>query len=264
MTGAHTGTEYVRAIMARESDRQARESFRALVLHLAPSGGALLDFGAGAGLDARYFAERGFRVRAYDNDPRMCEFLAQQCRDLIESGCIVLEKASYSDFLARAQDDGGRRVDVVMANFAPLNLIADLPPLFERFDMLTVPGATVVASVLNPYYIGDAKYRWWWRNLPRLWHLGRYAVPAVEGEIVRRTPADLAAQCAPAFTLERVFRGLPPRNAREAAGIAWPPCRRGMWTRLSGSRFIFLVFRKAPAGSVERASPRGRRRRPLT
>jgi len=216
----HTGAEYARAITARASDRRARSAFRELVLRLAPPGGALLDFGAGAGLDARYFAERGFRVRAYDNDPRMCEFLAHHCHELIATGRIEIEKGGYAEFLARGGAEEGRAVDLVMANFAPFNLIADLPALFARLHTLTVPGGRVVASVLDPYYIGDAKYRWWWRNLPRLWRLGRYAVRAAGGEIVRRTPGDFRAQCAPWFTLERLVR-------------------------LRGCRFLFLVFRRA-------------------
>lgn len=243
-TGAlHTGAEYARAILASRSDRRARAAFRKLVMRLAPPGGALLDFGAGAGLDARYFARRGLTVRAYDNDPRMCEFLAHRCRELVASGRIRLETGSYEAFLARAPD-AGPRIDLVAANFAPLNLIADLPALFARFHALTAPEGRVVASVLNPYYIGDARYRWWWRNLPRLRHGGRYTVSGAAGEIVRRSPADFAAQCAPWFALERVFRGLPPRGPREAAGRDWSGGSRGvrMW---SGCRFIFLVFRRA-------------------
>jgi SAM-dependent methyltransferase len=225
VTAPHTGAEYVRAITARESDRRARSAFRELVLSLVPPGGVVLDFGAGAGLDARYFAERGLRVRAYDNDPRMCAFLAHHCHDLMDGGRIELETGSYGDFLAGGKARAGQRVDLVVANFAPLNLIADLPPLFARFHELTVPGGIVAASVLNPYYIGDAKYRWWWRNLPRLWRLGRYAVHGAEGEIFRRSAADFAAQSAPWFVLERL-------------GAGW---------RSSGRQFMFLAFRRTQA-----------------
>lgn len=246
MTGAaHTGAQYVRAITARDSDRRARAAFRELVLRLVPPGGTLLDFGAGAGLDARYFAERGFTVRAYDTDPRMCAFLAHHCRELIAGGRIELETGSYADFLARARRAGDPGVAAVTANFAPLNLVRDLPPLFAAFHALTAQRGAILASVLNPYHVGDARYRWWWRNLPRLWRRGCYALPGAQGEIVRRTPADFAAQCAPSFTLERLFTGLPPRSAREAAGNAWPGECRHAWLRLRGSRFMFLLFRKS-------------------
>jgi SAM-dependent methyltransferase len=245
MTAPHTGAEYDRAITARDSDRHARTAFRELVLRLAPPGGALLDFGAGTGLDSRYFAERGLTVRAYDNDPRMCGFLSQHCRDLIDSGRVSLETGGYAEFLASRPGSTHDRVDLVTANFAPLNLVADLPALFVKFHALTTPNGKVVASVLNPYYLGDMRYGWWWRNLPRLRRPGHYSLPGAHGQIVRRSPADLAAQCAPAFILDRVFRGLPPGNGREAAGIVWPGRRRGAWLHLSGSRFMFVVFRKS-------------------
>jgi SAM-dependent methyltransferase len=246
---AHAGAEYVRAITARESDRRARAAFRRLVLRLVPPAGTVLDFGAGAGLDARYFAHRGLAVRAYDNDPRMCEFLARHCHDLIESGSVRVEAGSYEEFLARGRAEEGQRVDLVAANFAPLNLIADLPSLFARFHARTVPDGKVVASVLNPFFIGDAKYRWWWWNLPRLWQSGRYVVPGALGGIVRRTPADFAAQSAPWFTLERLYRGLPPRDMRDAEGTRWSGDGRAAVWRLCGCRFIFLVFRRRDPSS---------------
>lgn len=230
--------------MTRESDRRARAAFRALVMRLAPPGGVVFDFGAGAGLDTKYFAEHGLTVRAYDNDPRMSAFLAHHCHDLIESGRVELETGSYEEFLARGHaDEEERRAALVAANFAPLNLIADLPILFARLHSLTAPEGRVVASVLNPFFIWDAKYGWWWRNLPRLWRIGRYALEGADGEIVRRTPADFAAQCSPWFTLERLHRGLPPRGSREAAGFDWPAGRRAAWMP-RGCQFIFLVFRR--------------------
>jgi SAM-dependent methyltransferase len=225
MTAAHTGAEYVRAITARESDRRARAAFRELVLRLAPPGGTLFDFGAGAGLDARYFAERGFAVLAYDNDPRMCGFLAHHCRDLIAGGRVSLETGDFAEFLARRPPSADRRADVVTANFAPLNLISDLRALFTKFDTLTTPEGRVVASLLSPYHPGDMRYAWWWRNLPRLCRLGQYSVRGASGEIVRRTPANLAAQCAPAFILEQVVR--------------------------SGSRFMFAVFRRSDSRQTQ-------------
>src|SRR5271155_3547134 len=90
--GAHTGSEYFDYITRVESDRRARSAFQDLVLRIASPGAALFDFGAGPGIDARFFAQRGFTVRAYDIDPKMCEFFAEHCRDFIEDGRITLER----------------------------------------------------------------------------------------------------------------------------------------------------------------------------
>ena len=61
-----------------------------------------VDFGAGPGIDARFFAERGFTVDAYDVDPRMRDFFADHCRDLIDSGRVTLDGSAYREFLARS------------------------------------------------------------------------------------------------------------------------------------------------------------------
>lgn len=240
-----TGAQYVRQITALESDRRARAAFQELVLRLAPPGSALFDFGCGTGLDCRFYAERGFTVAAYDVDPQMCDFFAAHCRDLIETGRVSLDSGQYRDFLAR---ESPRGIDLVTSNFAPLNLVADLQALFAKFHALTAPGSRVLASVLNPCFVGDLKYRWWWRNALRLWRDGRFCVPGAQAPIVRRRLADYAAQSAPYFTLKRVFRGLPPSREQDAAGVDVSRGPRYAGLRMNTCRYLFLLFEKQHLG----------------
>src|SRR5277367_5868441 len=120
------GAEYVSQITAQVSDRRTRSAFRDLVLGIAPPGATLFDFGAGPGIDARFFAERGFTIDAYDVDPRMREFFAEHCRDLIDLGHVRLDGSAYQDFLKHSPADDRRRANLVISNFAPLNLVDDL------------------------------------------------------------------------------------------------------------------------------------------
>jgi SAM-dependent methyltransferase len=239
-----TGAQYVRQITASESDRRARAAFQNLVLTLAPPGAALFDFGAGTGMDARYYAERGFTVSAYDVDRQMCEFFAVHCRDLIDAGRITLHGGGYRDFIAGEGVGGVRGVDLITSNFAPLNLIEDLPELFARFHALTGPGGRVLASVLSPYFVGDLKYGWWWRNSWRLWREGYFALPGAQAPIVRRRLADFAARSAPYFRLTRVFRGLPPLQERDLAGVDAGRDTLPTALYVSTCRFMFLLFEK--------------------
>jgi len=239
-----TGAHYVEQITALESDRSARSAFRDLVLRVAAPGASLFDFGSGTGMDARFYAERGFKVVAYDVDPQMCEFFAEHCRDLIEAGRVSLDRGAYRDFLARSEPGGARDIDLITTNFAPLNLIDDLQELFAKFHALTRPGGRVLASVLSPYFVGDMKYRWWWRNSLRLWRTGHYSVPGAQAPIVRRRLADFARQSAPYFTLERVFRGSPSSGEHDAAGFY-----TGL--RVSTCRFMFLLFEKRQLSSAD-------------
>jgi SAM-dependent methyltransferase len=240
-----TGAEYVRQITALGSDRRARSAFQSLALSIVPPGGALFDFGAGPGIDARFYAERGLTVAAYDVDPQMCEFFAVNCRDLIDAGRVALDCGCYRDFLAR--DRAGARFDLVTANFAPLNLIDDLQELFAKFHALTGPNGKVLASVLSPYFIGDMKYGWWWRNALRLRREGHYRVQGSHAPIIRRRLADFAAQSAPFFTLRRVFPGLPPIWASGPRGIDMRSGARYAWLCTIRCLFMFLLFEKRVA-----------------
>jgi SAM-dependent methyltransferase len=245
----HAGAEYLRQITLLEADRRARSAFQDLVLRMATAGAALFDFGAGPGIDARYFAERGFLIEAYDSDPRMRKFFAEHCRSLIDSGRITLDSSDYRDFVTRNGPTSGRPADLVIADFGPLNLIDDLPELFAKFHRLTGPNGKVLTSVLSPYFVGEMKTRWWWRNAPRLWRTGHFFVPGPQAPHHRRRLANFAALSLPHFTLARVFRGLPPLWKQHSSGVG---CSRGAphaWLQGTTSRFMFLLFEKAsPAG----------------
>ncbi len=249
VSGRVTGAEYDRQLTARASDRRTRASFQSLALALAMPGGRLFDFGAGTGIDARRYAERGLTVTAYDADPQMCAFFTEHCRDLIADGRVHLQAGAYRDFVDAHNAAGHDVVDLVTANFAPLNLVGDLRELFAKFHALTRPGGRVLASVLNPYFIGDLRYGWWWRNLGRLWRDGRYVVHGSQGPITRRRLANFATESLPYFRLQRVYPGLRGRGTRkdasiEDSGVDVRDGIGGAWPHLVGNLFMFLLYQR--------------------
>jgi SAM-dependent methyltransferase len=237
------GAEYVSKISVQESDRRARSAFRDLVLSIAPPDAKLFDFGAGPGIDARFFAERGFTIDAYDVDPRMCEFFAEHCRDLIDSGRVTLDGSAYRDFMTRRSAESSRRADLVISNFAPLNLVDDLRELFGKFHTLTSPNGKILASVLSPYFIGDMRSRWWWSGAPRLWLDGELFLPGPQAPYYRRLLRNFRAVSAPHFSLTRVFRGVPPSRGH-SNGIDLQRDGRFAWLHIARSRYMFLLFEK--------------------
>jgi SAM-dependent methyltransferase len=245
-----TGAEYVRALTTHESDRLARTSFRTRALTLTTPGSLIYDFGAGPGLDARFYAEHDRRVAAYDVDPQMCSYFSDYCREFINSGRITLQQGDYVHFLAGARTRSD--VDLVTANFAPLNLVGDLAGLFAALAGLTHARGQVLAGVLSPFYVGDLRYRWWWRNLPRLLRVGRYAVPGAQAPIWRRRLADYALASEPHFRLERVFAGTSTRpTSASVTGLA--AGRATSWLSLSRTRYMFLLFGKPAAAGASRS-----------
>jgi SAM-dependent methyltransferase len=238
------GAEYVSQITAQESDRRTRSAFRDLALSIAPPGAALFDFGAGPGIDARFFAERGFTIDAYDVDPRMREFFADHCRELIDSGRVTLDGSAYRDFLTRTTSDSRRRADLVISNFAPLNLVDDLRELFGKFHALTGPKGKILASVLSPWFIGDMRSRLWWRGAPRLWRDGELFLPGPQAPYYRRLLCNFRTASAPHFRLCRVFGGLPPSPRAHTNGIDLQRDARIAWLHIARCRYMFLLFEK--------------------
>jgi SAM-dependent methyltransferase len=240
-----TGVEYVKQITAKESDRRTRAAFQTLALSMAPPGGTLFDFGAGTGMDARFYAEHGLTVLAYDVDPNMCEFFREYCRDFIDTGEVTFDCCGYREFLVGKRPDDAVGVDLVTANFAPLNLIPDVRELFAKFNALTARDGKVLVSVLNPYFVGDMKYGWWWKNAFRLLRKGHYSVQGSQAPIVRRRLAEFAEQSAPYFTLKRVFPGVPPIWARNSSGVVASRSARYAWLCTIRCLFMFLLFEKS-------------------
>jgi SAM-dependent methyltransferase len=232
------GAEYVGHITSQESDRRTRAAFRDLVLSTASPGAALFDFGAGPGIDARFFAERGFTIDAYDVDPRMREYFADHCRDLMDSGRVTLDGSSYREFLTRATAE--RPADLVISNFAPLNLVDDLRELFGKFNALTGPKGRILASVLSPYYGDDLRTRGWWRGATRLWLNGELFLPGPQAPYYRRLLDNFRTVSTPHFRLSRVFRGLPPSQEGQWQSIDGP----FTWLRAAKCRYLFLLFEK--------------------
>lgn len=240
-----TGEGYFRAITTLESDRQMRAAFQHLAEKLRTEGASVLDFGCGPGIDAKCFAERGFSVVGYDIDTEMRAFFKMHCAAEIQSKQVSLWECDYADLLNPKNAEFDGRFDLITANFAPLNLVADLPALFAKFFSLTKPNARILASVLNPYYAKEMRYRWRVRNQWRLWRHGWFDLQQLPGKVFRRHPHAIAAAGAPYFALENVFPGAPHASIDCYAPTATTHSMRALdWFALAKHMFIFVLLRR--------------------
>lgn len=188
----HTGAQYHQFIQTSPRDRVVRDRFQKMALDLLPTGADVLDFGAGTGIDAKVFAAKGHRTFVYEPSEAMCGYLAQYCHEEMVREIII--KISLP--LACT-------VQGVTANFAVLNHFSSHTLLFEELSRVVRPEGFVLASMLNPYYLGDARYNWWRKNLINLLLHGHYAIPS-ESRIHRFAPRIVAQAAAPYFKLERL------------------------------------------------------------
>jgi SAM-dependent methyltransferase len=207
----HVGEQYHQVIQASPRDQRVRDRFLQLALKLMPRGAAVLDFGAGTGIDAKIYAAQGHPTFVYEPSPAMGEYLATYCSDEIARQAVIA--------VAPPLDC---EVQAVTANFAVLNHFEDHTQLFQDLARVVRPGGFVLASMLNPYYLGDARYGWWRANVINLLRRGRYAISS-ESRIHRFTPRVVAEAAAPHFRLEQ----------SQPQGFAW-----------ATDLYMFLVLRR--------------------
>lgn len=184
-------------MLASPRDQLVRDRFQELALSLLPPGASVLDFGAGTGIDAKVYAAKGHPTFVYEPSGANSGYLALHCREEIERKAIATVSPSLDC-----------QVHAVTANFAVLNHIRDQAALFEQLSRVVHPGGFVLASLLNPYYLADVRYRWWRANLWNLLRRGHYAIDS-ESRIHRFAPRVVARAAAAHFQLESVLpRGL--------------------------------------------------------
>jgi hypothetical protein len=91
--------------------------------------------------------------------------LEHRCRAEIASGAITpyaMDYASFADRLPRWP-----AAQAVVSNFAVLNLIPDLEPLFDTFARCLASPGWVIVSILNPIHWSKLKAPRWWRSVLR-------------------------------------------------------------------------------------------------
>jgi SAM-dependent methyltransferase len=205
-----TGEDYHLNMSVRSRDQGTRERFQRRVLGLLPPGRRILDFGAGTGIDAKVYAAAGHTVLTYDIEEAQSAYLAKHCRDEIARRTVV--PVPYPP-------DG--KFAAIVSNFAVLNLVPDLPGLFESFARLVEPDGFVLASLLNPYFPGDARYGWWRASLPGLLRSGQ-----LEANGVRRYgPGVVARAAAPYFRLAKSYPHAALLPARRYMSLLFRPVR---------------------------------------
>ncbi len=115
------------------------------VLSLFPRGARLLDLGCGTGIDAVYFATRGFDLVATDWSPQM---VARSRIRVLEAGLsakIRVERIGIQE-LDRLE---GVQFDGIYSDLGPLNCVPDLRAVARDCAALLKPNGRLVASVMG-------------------------------------------------------------------------------------------------------------------
>jgi SAM-dependent methyltransferase len=194
------------------SNEWARDAFHEFVAQTLPPPARILDFGAGTGTDAIWYAQQGYSVTAYDNSPGMVQQLSAKIEKSSFKNQITLCNSFSS--AADASTVGGL-LDGIISNFAVFNLVEDLPSLFNVFSRIVRPGGYVITSVLNPLFWKDLRERWLWSSAWRSLGRGAIYVHGRDTDFYRYWTRAIVRAAKPAFRLqERASVGALVRRVR--------------------------------------------------
>ena len=114
--------------------------------------GAILELNAGTGIDAAYFAGKGYRVHATDIAEGMQEKLREKMRQQGLSHKVTTELCSFT-----ALDTLRQRgpYDLIFSNFAGLNCTGELDKVLHSFAPLVKPGGQVTLVILPGFCLWE-------------------------------------------------------------------------------------------------------------
>jgi SAM-dependent methyltransferase len=123
-----------------------RAKVRAHVETLLSPGASLLEINAGTGVDAAYFARRGYRVHATDLSASMVAQIRQKISSRALGGRMSAQQVSFTE-LGYLQ---GMRFDGVLSNLGGINCAPDLEAITHNLPGLLKPGSAVTWVVMPP------------------------------------------------------------------------------------------------------------------
>jgi ubiquinone/menaquinone biosynthesis C-methylase UbiE len=123
-----------------------RERIRALVEAQLSPPGAVLEINAGSGIDAAYFAAKGYRVHATDIAPGMLAGIADKASRPEAEGRLSYEELSFTEL----GNVTGGPYDLVFSNLGGLNCTDDLDAVKHGLDRVLRPGGAIVWVIMPP------------------------------------------------------------------------------------------------------------------
>ncbi|MBI2833545.1 MAG: class I SAM-dependent methyltransferase [Acidobacteria bacterium] len=176
---------YDSLVDANEVLSRFRDATRAAVLDHVPADQTLLDLGCGSGLDAEFFAARGYRVTAIDWSPEM---MRQTVARLDRAG--LLDRARVVNLgIHEIGDFAPRSFDAAYSDLGPLNCVPDLPSIAQMLSRILRSGGILVASVMgkySPWEVITYAIKGDWERARLRWTDAAVPVPLHEGTVWTR------------------------------------------------------------------------------
>ena len=106
----------------------------------------ILELNAGTGIDAMYFAQRGYYVHATDNAPGMLRILEKNVREHNLQDKITTQNCSFLEL----ENIKEQKFDHIFSNFGGLNCTPNLDKVIKSFSSLLKPCGTISLVLMPP------------------------------------------------------------------------------------------------------------------
>jgi len=123
-----------------------RNQVRNLVLSFLKKENNILELNSGTGLDAVYFASKGFNVHCTDISDGMVEQIKKKAANQNLNGKLTFQQCSYTE-LDKIEN---RKFDFIFSNFGGLNCVPDLSEVTKFFPSLLKNKGRVCFVILPP------------------------------------------------------------------------------------------------------------------
>lgn len=123
-----------------------RSVTREHVLKHLKKGDRILELNAGTGLDATYFAGKGYRIHCTDISEGMLGKLAAKVDSLKLNNLVTHQLLSFTE-LDKLEV---KQFDYIFSNFGGLNCTDDLSNVFQYFSQLLTPQGKVTLVIIPP------------------------------------------------------------------------------------------------------------------
>lgn len=106
----------------------------------------VLEINAGTGIDALFFAQKGFFVHATDNAPGMLDALEKKVRENKMEDKITVQRCSFLEL----ENIDEKKFDHIFSNFGGLNCTDKVDKVIQSFFNLLKPCGTVTLVIMPP------------------------------------------------------------------------------------------------------------------
>lgn len=126
--------------------QRMRQQVQEHVLSLLKPGNKILELNAGTGIDAVFFASKGFDIVVTDNADGMLQICEQKINQLQLTEKIKIKKCSFNQ-LSTLQIG---TFNHIFSNFGGLNCAVDITAVIKNFDSLLKPGGYATLVIMPP------------------------------------------------------------------------------------------------------------------